>query len=97
MSFILKYQIKNPDKYLLLDTDMFLIDDFDINKYSNYHCAIVLQSRIKDNFKINYFWNGIYYFDTTIMKYKFIELELFSRYRYWWVYAKMVRETNKSY
>lgn len=66
MNYILKYQIENPDKYLLLDSDMFLIDYFDINKYSNYDCAIVLQSR--NNFNINYFWNGIYYFDITKMK-----------------------------
>ena len=31
MNYILKYQINNPDKYLLLDSDMFLIDYFDIN------------------------------------------------------------------
>lgn len=65
MNYILKYQIENPDKYLLLDSDMFLIDNFDINKYSNYDCAIVLQSR--NNFRTNYFWNGIYYFDMTKM------------------------------
>ena len=66
MNYILEYQKKNPDKYLLLDSDMFLIDNFDINKYSNYECAVVLQSR--NNFQINYFWNGIYYFDMTKMK-----------------------------
>lgn len=66
MNYILQYQKTNPDKYLLLDSDMFLIDYFDINKYSKYDCAIVLQSR-NDN-KINYFWNGIYYFDMTKMK-----------------------------
>ena len=66
MTFILDYQKKNPDKYLLLDSDMFLIDYFDINKYSQYDCAIVLQSR--NDSKINYFWNGIYYFDMTKMK-----------------------------
>ena len=66
MTFILNYQKNNPDKYLLLDSDMFLIDYFDINKYSQYDCAVVLQSR--NNFKVNYFWNGIYYFDMTKMK-----------------------------
>ena len=66
MTFILNYQKQNPDKYLLLDSDMFLIDYFDINKYSQYDCAVVLQSR--NNFKVNYFWNGIYYFDMTKMK-----------------------------
>jgi hypothetical protein len=63
---MLEYQKENPDKYLSLDSDMFLVDDFDINKYSQYDCAIVLQSR-NDN-KTHYFWNGIYYFDMTKMK-----------------------------
>ena len=66
MNYILEYQKNNLDKYLLLDSDMFLIDYFDINKYSDYDCAIVLQSR--KQYKINYFWNGIYYFDLTKMK-----------------------------
>jgi hypothetical protein len=70
MNYILNYQKQNPDKYLLLDSDMFLIDYFDINKYSNYDCAVVLQSR--NNNTINYFWNGIYYFD--MKKIKNIEL-----------------------
>jgi hypothetical protein len=65
MNYICEYQKNNPDKYLLLDSDMFLIDYFDINKYSTVDCAIVLQSR--DHSRINYFWNGIYYFDITKM------------------------------
>jgi hypothetical protein len=70
MKAILHYQLEQPvDKYLLLDSDMFLIDYFDINKYSEYDCAIVLQSRqIRQT--INYFWNGIYYFDMMKMKNK---------------------------
>lgn len=66
MTFILNYQKQNPDKYLLLDSDMFLIDYFDINKYAKYDCAVVLQS--SNNFKTNYVWNGIYYFDIIKMK-----------------------------
>ena len=66
MNYILQYQKNNPDKYLLLDSDMFLIDYFNIDKYSNYDCAVVLQSRNEHN--INYFWNGICYFDMTKMK-----------------------------
>ncbi len=66
MNYILQYQLQNPDKYLLLDSDMFLIDNFDIDKYSRYDCAVVLQSR--NGGAINYFWNGIYYFDMTKMK-----------------------------
>jgi hypothetical protein len=66
LNFILTYQKNNPDKYLLLDSDMFLIDYFDIGKYDGYHCAIVLQSR--NDFQTNYFWNGIYYFDMFKLK-----------------------------
>ena len=66
MNYILGYQKKNPDKYLLLDSDMFLIDELDINKYINYDNAVVLQSR--NNNSISYIWNGIYYFDMLNMK-----------------------------
>jgi hypothetical protein len=66
MNFILQYQKQHPDKYLLLDSDMFLIDTFDSNKYNHYDCAIVLQTRKKQ--EIKYFWNGIYYFDFNKIK-----------------------------
>jgi hypothetical protein len=66
MNYILEYQKNNHDKYLLLDSDMFLVDYLDINKYSQYDCAIVLQNR--NDGRINYFWNGIYYFDINKMK-----------------------------
>ena len=62
MNFILEYQKQNPDKYLLIDSDMFLIDYFDVSKYDKYDCAIVLQSR-GPNSSLHYFWNGIYYFN----------------------------------
>jgi hypothetical protein len=61
MNYILNYQKQNPDEYLLLDSDMFLIDHFDISKYQEYDCAIVLQSRV--NHTINYFWHGVCYFN----------------------------------
>lgn len=60
MNFILNYQIKNPDKYLGIDSDMFLVDDFNLEDYENFKCAIVLQERDPN---IYYFWNGLYYFD----------------------------------
>lgn len=65
MNYILKYQLANLDTYLLLDSDMFLIDYFDIKKYEKYDCAVVLQSR--NNQQIKYIWNGIYYFNMTKM------------------------------
>lgn len=71
-NFILKYQIENPCKYLVIDSDMFLINDFNIKDYEQYQCSIVLQNR-KLNIEnsvidVNYMWNGLYYFDTTKMK-----------------------------
>lgn len=60
MNYILNYQKQYPDKYLLIDSDMFMIADFDISRYDNCNSAIVLQDRYE---KIFYIWNGIYYFD----------------------------------
>ena len=65
-NFILQYQINNPDKYLCIDSDMFLVDNFIGNEYDEYDCAIVLQSR--DNYTVNYFWNELYYFDMNKLK-----------------------------
>ncbi len=67
MNFILNIQKNFPNKYLLLDSDMFLFDYFDLCDYEKYDCAIVLQYR--DNSK-SYFWNGLYYFDFNKMKNK---------------------------
>jgi len=61
MNFILNYQRQNPDKYLLLDSDMFLIDDFKVEELFKYDCALVLQQR--EN--IVYFWHGLCYLDFT--------------------------------
>jgi hypothetical protein len=58
-NFMLKYQLENPDKYMQIDSDMFLVSSFD---YSDYDAAVVLQSRPPN---INYIWNGLVYFDTT--------------------------------
>ena len=66
VNYILEYQRKYPDKYLVLDSDMFPIADFDINRYENVASAIVLQER--NNIGAKYFWNGLYYFDMTKMK-----------------------------
>jgi len=63
MNFILKYQIDNPDKYLIIDSDMFLVNYLDVNKYCNYDCAIFMCGR-----KELYIWPNLFYFDTTRMK-----------------------------
>jgi hypothetical protein len=74
MNVILEYQKQNPDYYLLLDSDMFLIDDYNIEDYKKYDCSIVLQHRkdIDKTTDIYYIWNGLYYFnihklDTSLM------------------------------
>jgi hypothetical protein len=61
---LLKYQKQYPDKYLLLDSDMFLIDYLNINKYTAYESAIVLQQRPN----LNYIWPGLCYLDFTKMQ-----------------------------
>jgi hypothetical protein len=63
--YILPYQKNNPDKYLVIDSDMFLVDKFDIEKYSKYECAIVLQSRNINEIVVNYLWTGLCYLDFT--------------------------------
>ena len=65
MNYILKNShIQNPGKYLVIDSDMFLIDEFKTDRYDNYDCAYIPQSRNE----CNYMWNGLYYFNTTKMK-----------------------------
>jgi hypothetical protein len=58
---VLKYQKQNPDRYLLLDSDMFLVSDFDPVRYTKYESAIVPQSRGDEV----YFWPGLCYMDFT--------------------------------
>lgn len=65
MNYILNdSHLKNPGKYLVLDSDMFLINEMKTSRYDDYDCAYVPQ--IRNDFK--YMWNGIYYFDTNKMK-----------------------------
>ena len=61
---IVRFQLQNPDKYILLDSDMFLVDYFDVDRYSKYHSAIVVQTRNNEG----YLWPGLCYFDMSKMK-----------------------------
>tara|TARA_B110000967_G_scaffold210101_1_gene270680 strand:- start:3995 stop:4846 length:852 start_codon:yes stop_codon:yes gene_type:complete len=61
MNYMLQHKLNNPDKYLVIDSDMFLIDDFHISDYEDYQISGVLQKRL--NGKVNYIWNGLYYFN----------------------------------
>lgn len=66
VNYVLEYQRAHPDKYLVIDSDMFPIADFDIKRYEDFSSAIVLQER--NNIGVKYFWNGLYYFDMHKMK-----------------------------
>lgn len=67
-AFILKktllYMKINPDEYLNIDSDMFLINDFYIENYRKYDCAVVLQQ----NNTVKYIWGGLFYFNINKMK-----------------------------
>jgi hypothetical protein len=58
-NYILPYQKQNPDKYLLLDSDMFLVDKFDENMIQQYSCGVVEQTRENGV----YIWPGLCYMD----------------------------------
>lgn len=60
LNYVLDYQIKNPNRYLLVDSDLFLIDYFDCSLFDKYNIIIVEQ--IRQN--IVYFWNGLFYMNT---------------------------------
>ena len=64
MNFMLRYQLANPDQYLILDSDMFLVDYLDVNeRYGNYKTAFYIQDRVFENRIVRYAWMGIIYQD----------------------------------
>jgi hypothetical protein len=72
LNFILKYMLYNhsKEKYLILDSDMFLIHDF-YGFPDHITSAVYLQNRIIDNNRIYYIWPGICYFNMQIENSKF--------------------------
>jgi len=69
MNFMLKYQIANPDQYLILDSDMFLIDYLDVNeRYGKYKTGFYIQDRVFENRIVRYAWVGIVYMDMRKIK-----------------------------
>lgn len=66
LQIMLDYQKNNPDHYLYIDCDMYLLDYLDITKYYNYQTAIVLQHRVINNFNVNYMWPGLCYFNNNV-------------------------------
>jgi len=65
MNFILKYQIKYPDQYLILDSDIFLIDYLDINeRYKEYKMAFSIRQNYYNEIVYKYIKLGVIYMDT---------------------------------
>lgn len=54
---IVKYMKDNPNEYLIIDSDMFIIDRLDMNDFRKYECAGVLQQ----HGIVSYFWAGLFY------------------------------------
>ena len=56
MSKGVKFMKSNPDEYLLLDSDMFLISELDLNRYRNYISGFVVQDRPN----LKYMWGNFF-------------------------------------
>jgi len=66
MNFMFRYQTSHPDQYLVIDSDMFLINNWSAESLLGYDAAIVLQSRTDPTY--HYPWNGWCYFDMFELK-----------------------------
>jgi hypothetical protein len=69
LTFVLEYMKNNKDEYLMLDSDMFIIDHLDLNVYRQYPCACVLQERPN----LTYIWPNLFYINMNTVK----NMELF--------------------
>ena len=61
VNFITQYMFSNPDKYLMLDCDMFFIHDFDISEFEPYDFCYVSQSRDFPKGPMYYPWPNFFY------------------------------------
>ena len=61
VNFMTKYMFENPDKYLMLDADMFFVDTFDISEFDKYYFCYINQERNVQNRIINYPWPNFFY------------------------------------
>jgi hypothetical protein len=66
MNFITKYIIDNKDTYLIIDNDMFFVDNYDLNSLKDYYFAYVEENRIVDNKLYKYPWANLVYIDTNL-------------------------------
>jgi len=59
MNYIFRYMKENPDEYLCIDSDMFLIDTLDLAKWRQTPAYVVYQERTG----IQYIWPNLFYMD----------------------------------
>lgn len=70
LNFITKFMLNHPDEYLMLDSDMFFIDYFDIKEFENYYFCYINQNRMVNNVLINYPWPNFFYININTIPYK---------------------------
>ena len=63
-----RYMKKKKDIYLVLDSDMFLIDYFDIKDYEKFMCACVIQDR--PDFDLKYFWANFFLLNINMIEHE---------------------------
>ena len=68
LRFVLNYMKNNLDEYLMLDSDMFLIDKLDLDKYRKSNCVGVLQER--SDYNLIYIWPNLFYMNMNTIKNK---------------------------
>jgi hypothetical protein len=69
MNSLLRFQKENPGKYLVIDSDMFLIHPTSADHFDLCDAAIVPQVRSNEKgATVKYAWNGIHYFNTGVLK-----------------------------
>ena len=61
VNFMTKFMFSYPDRYLMLDSDMFFVDYFDIKEFENYYFCYINQSPNINNYTINYPWPNFFY------------------------------------
>jgi len=61
VNFMTKFMFSYPDTYLMLDSDMFFVDYFDIKEFENYYFCYINQSQNINNYTINYPWPNFFY------------------------------------
>jgi hypothetical protein len=66
MNYITKYISNNKDKYLIIDNDMFFVNNYHLDSLKLYYFGYVEQQRAIDNKLYKYPWPNMIYIDTNL-------------------------------